>query len=179
VPPDDPRSNYRLVRETLLDRLEQPPAAVHRVEGERGAPAAAALYEAALAGVTLSFALNGIGTDGHTASLFPGSPALAERVHRAVATEPGLDPLVERVTLTPSVFAGTELLVYLAAGEEKAAAVRRAFAEPPSVATPASLVRGRRTIALLDPAAGSLLQGNRRGAGPSRTARRRRPQLPS
>ncbi len=157
VPPDDPRSNHLLAREALLDRLSQPPAAVHRVEGERGAAAAAALYDAELVGVTLSFALNGLGADGHTASLFPRSPALAERIRRAVAAEPGLDPLVERVTLTPPAFAETELLVYLAAGAEKAEAARRAFAEPPSPATPASLVRGRRTVAVLDPAAAALL----------------------
>lgn len=157
MPPDDPRSNYRLAREALLDRLEQQPAAVHRVEGELGAAAAAALYEAALAGVTLSFALNGLGADGHTASLFPGSEALAERVRRVVAARPGLDPLVERVTLTPRAFAETELLVYLAAGTEKAEAARRAFAEPPSESCPASIVRGRQTVAVLDQAAALLL----------------------
>lgn len=157
MPPDDPRSNYRLIREALLDRLEQPPAAVHRVEGERGAPAAAALYEAALAGVTLSFALNGIGTDGHTASLFPHAPALTETERRAVAAEAGLEPFVERVTMAPPVFAAAELLVYVATGPEKAEAVRRAFAEPPDAACPASLVRGRRTVVVLDAAAAALL----------------------
>ena len=158
VPPDDQRSNYHLVREALLDRLGgRPPTAVHRVRGERGAAEAAALYDAELDGVTLSFSLNGIGPDGHTASLFPHAPALAETERRAVAAEAGLEPLVERVTMTPPFFAAAALLVYVATGPEKAEAVRRAFAEPPGAACPASLVRGRRTVAVLDAAAALLL----------------------
>lgn len=156
VPPDDARSNYRLAKETLLDRLVSEPT-VHRVHGEAGAEEAAALYDAALEGVTLDLALNGIGPDGHTASLFPGSPALDERQRRAVAAEPGLEPFVPRVTMTPPVFGAAKLLVYLATGEAKAAVVRRAFAEEPSPAIPASLVRGVETIAILDAAAASLL----------------------
>ena len=159
VPPDDERSNYRLTRESLLDLLETPPAAVHRVEGELGAAEAARRYDEALADVTLDLAVNGIGPDGHTASLFPNAPALDERERRAVAAEPGLEPFVARVTLTPQVFDSAELLVYLVTGSAKADAVRRAFAEEPSPATPASLVRGRHTIALLDPAAAMRLPG--------------------
>jgi 6-phosphogluconolactonase len=157
VPPDDERSNYRLVRETLLDLLETPPAAVHRVEGELGAAEAARRYDEALAGVTLDLSLNGIGADGHTASLFPHSPALDERERRAVPAEPGLEPFVGRVTVTPPVFGAAGILVYLVTGAAKAEAVRRAFREEPSPATPASLVRGRRTIALLDRAAAARL----------------------
>ncbi len=157
VPPEDERSNYGLAERLLLDRLEQPPRAVHRIEGERGAAVAAEAYDALLDGATLDLALNGIGADGHTASLFPGSPALDERDRRAVAAEARLEPFVDRITLTPPAFAETTLLVYLVAGEAKAEAVRRAFAGDPGAATPASLVRGRRTVALLDPAAASLL----------------------
>jgi 6-phosphogluconolactonase len=159
VPPDDERSNYRVVRENLLDLLETPPAAVHRVEGELGASEAARRYDDALADVALDLALNGIGPDGHTASLFPHAPALDERDRRAVAAEPGLEPFVARVTLTPPVLDAAALLVYLVMGAAKAEAVRRAFAEEPSPATPASLVRGRRTIALLDTAAALRLSG--------------------
>jgi 6-phosphogluconolactonase len=159
VPPDDERSNYRLARETLLDLLQTPPALVHRVEGELGAPEAARRYDKALEDISLDLVLNGIGADGHTASLFPHSPALDERERRAVAAEAGLEPFVARVTLTPPVFEAAALLVYLATGAAKADAVRRAFAEEPSPATPASLVRGRRTIALLDPSAAMRLPG--------------------
>jgi 6-phosphogluconolactonase len=152
VPPDDERSNYRLLHETLLGRLESPPH-VHRIHGELEPGEAAAQYDEDLRDIRLDVALMGIGPDGHTASLFPEAPALDERERRAVAAEPGLEPFVPRVTLTRPVFEATGLLVYLATGEEKAEAVRRAFAEEPSPATPASLIRGRETIAILDAAA--------------------------
>ena len=156
VPPDDERSNHRLVCESLLNLVRTPPD-VRRIEGELGAEEAARRYEEAFAGVTLELALNGIGPDGHTASLFPGASGLHERERRVLAAEAGLEPFVERVTMTPPAFADAALLVYLVTGEGKADAVRRAFAEEPSEATPASLVRGRETLVLLDaPAASSL-----------------------
>jgi 6-phosphogluconolactonase len=157
VPPVDDGSNYLLVQERLFDRLEVQPRAVHRIQGELGAEAAARRYDRDLDGVTFDLAVNGIGADGHTASLFPRSPALDERERRAVAAEAGLEPFVPRVTITPPVFAAAALLVYLVSGDGKAEAVRRSLAEPPSPDTPASLVRGRRTVALLDPAAAALL----------------------
>jgi 6-phosphogluconolactonase len=156
VPPADERSNYRLLQESLLVRLADPPI-VHRIEGELDADEAAARYDAEMSAITLDLALVGIGPDGHTASLFPNAPALEERERRAVAAEPAFEPFVSRVTLTPPVFEATGLLVYLATGADKAEAVRRAFAEDPSPATPASLIRGRETIAIVDPAAASLL----------------------
>ncbi len=155
VPPSEKASNYRLVRETLLDSLSSLPKEVHRIRGEKPPEEAAALYDAELEGVTLDLALNGIGPDGHTASLFPNAPGLTETERRAIVAEPGLEPLVPRVTMTPPVFAAAALVVYLVLGEEKADAVRRAFAEPPTPDIPASLIRGRQTLALLDAAAAS------------------------
>jgi 6-phosphogluconolactonase len=157
VPPADGRSNYRIIRESLLDGLTRPPAEVHRVRGELEPEAAAAEYDAALDGVTLDFALMGIGPDGHTASLFPNAPTLDETERRAVAAEAGMEPFVPRVTMTPPMLAAARTMVYLVTGESKAEAVERAFAQPPSPATPASLVRGQRTVALLDRAAASRL----------------------
>jgi 6-phosphogluconolactonase len=130
---------------------------VHRVRGELGADAAAAQYDCELDGLALDLGLNGIGPDGHTASLFPEAPGLDERERRAVAAEPGLEPFVQRVTMTPPVFAATRLLIYLVSGEGKAEAVRRTFADEPSPETPASLVRGVETIAIVDAAAASRL----------------------
>jgi 6-phosphogluconolactonase len=153
VPPADGRSNYRTVRESLLDGLARGPAQVHRVRGELEPEEAAAEYDAALEGVRLDLAVMGIGPDGHTASLFPNAPALDETERRAVSAEAGLEPFVPRVTMTRPVLAEARTMVYLATGEGKAEAVRRAFAAEPSPDTPASLVRGQQTIAVLDRAA--------------------------
>jgi 6-phosphogluconolactonase len=157
VPPDDERSSYALVRRTLLDRLEGNPAGVHRIRGELGAEAAAAEYDRMLAAVDLDLALNGIGPDGHTASLFPNAPGLAEQERRAIAAEAGLEPLVPRVTMTPPMFAAANELLYVVVGKAKADAVWRAFVGDPDPAVPASIVRGRRTTAILDEAAASRL----------------------
>ena len=158
VPADDERSNYLLARRTLLDRLERAPAAVHRIRGELGAEAAAAEYDRLLEGVELGLALNGIGADGHTASLFPRAPALAQRRRRAVAAEAGLEPFVPRVTMTPPVFATAAELLYLVVGEAKAEAARRAFAGDRDPSIPASVVRGRSTTAILDHGAASRME---------------------
>lgn len=156
VPATDERSNFRLVKTTLLDNVERQPA-IHRVQGDLPADLAAALYDDELDGVQLDLALNGIGSDGHTASIFPASPALGIDHLRAVAAEAGLEPFVQRVTMTPPMFLEADLLVYLVTGAEKASAVRAAFLEEPTRATPASVIRGRKTIAILDAAAASKL----------------------
>jgi 6-phosphogluconolactonase len=149
VYPTDPRSNYRLVCEKLLDRLARVPRAVHRIRGELGPDRAAELYHDELAGVRLGLAFQGIGSDGHTASLFPNAPALEERERRAV---PVRRDDVDRVSMTLPVLCDAETVLFLALGESKADAVRRAFAEPPGPETPASQVRSERgrTLALLD-----------------------------
>jgi 6-phosphogluconolactonase len=156
VDPLDGRSNYRLVREQLLERLERRPAVEHRVHGELTAERAADEYDRELRGVVLELVLLGIGADGHTASLFPNDPALEEETRRAVAAR---RPDVDRVTLTLPVLRGAGTVIFLAAGADKADAVRRAFAEPPSPATPASLVRssGGITYAFLDREAAAAL----------------------
>jgi len=159
VPPDDPRSNTRLVRKALLDRLAVPPRA-HFVRTELPAEEAAASYDRELQGVRLALALLGIGPDGHTASLFPHAASLGERNRLVVVAEPGLDPLVPRVTMTIPALTAGERIVFLAVGAEKADAVRRTFAAPPSPATPASLVRSATgsTTAILDRASAALLR---------------------
>ena len=152
VRPDDESSNYHLVRERLIDRLERGPGAEHRIRGELPPEEAAAAYETELRGVELDLVLLGIGADGHTASLFPNDPALEERERKAVAVR---RPDFARVTLTLPVLRATPTVVFLVTGEDKADAVRRAFADPPSAATPSSLVRADAgvTSAFLDRAA--------------------------
>jgi 6-phosphogluconolactonase len=156
VPPEDERSNYRLVRESLLDRLDRGAAIEHRVRGELSPAEAADAYENELRGVVFDLVLLGIGPDGHTASLFPNDQALDELRRRAVAVP---RPDVDRVTLTIPPLNAAETVLFLVVGEEKAPAVARAFAGDPDPATPASLVRSASgtTIALLDRAAGSHL----------------------
>jgi 6-phosphogluconolactonase len=156
VLPDDERSNFRLAREQLLDRLGQPPTAVHRVRGELSPEEAAALYHQELEGIELGLAFLGIGPDGHTASLFPNAPALTERERRAVAVA---REDVDRVTLTLPVLCAAETVLFLAVGAEKADAVERAFTGSTSPETPASLVRSEhgRTLVLADRAAAALL----------------------
>jgi 6-phosphogluconolactonase len=157
VPPEDEDSNYRLVRERLLVRLDRPPALEHRIRGELPAAEAADLYDEELRGVTLDFALLGIGPDGHTASLFPNDPALDDRERRAVAVR---RPDVERVTMTIPILNGATAVAFLAIGADKADAIRRTFADPPGFATPASLVRSAAgtTYTFLDRAAAEALE---------------------
>jgi 6-phosphogluconolactonase len=160
VQPDDERSNYLLAKRTLLDRLERPPAEVHRIQGELGAEDAAEIYDRELEGVTLDLALQGIGPDGHTASLFPNAPTLEVRDRRAVAA-PHDD--VDRVTMTLPVLSGARKVVFLVLGESKAGAVAKAFGGPPDPGTPASLLRSveGETIVLLDRAAAVKLDNGR------------------
>jgi 6-phosphogluconolactonase len=143
VPPDHAGSNYRGAQEALLARVPIAPANVHRIEGERGAAQAAERYEAVLrerlGGRPFDLALQGVGADGHVASLFPGSPALLESERLVVATE-GPPPFTERITLTLPALCSSRHLVLVAAGAAKAAAVARALAPRAAPPVPAARV---------------------------------------
>jgi 6-phosphogluconolactonase len=166
VPPDDERSNLRMVRESLIDRLpEERRPRLMPVDTSLSPDAAAAAYEALLRETLgnhprLDLALMGLGPDAHTASLFPGKPAVKETQRLGVGVpEAGMEPQVPRVTLTLPVFNTAREVVFLVAGADKAAAVRRAFGTPPDEAAPASHVRpGAGTLTLvLDAAAAAEL----------------------
>jgi 6-phosphogluconolactonase len=158
VPPDDANSNYKLAKESLLDRLDQAPRSVHRIRGELGKDEAAADYERELAGAQLDLLLLGVGPDGHVASLFPNAPTLRQR-KKVLPAEAGLEPFVDRVTLSLPTLRSAHDVLFLLSGESKADAAARAFAAKPSPETPASLVRARsgRTVAILDRAAAAKL----------------------
>jgi 6-phosphogluconolactonase len=159
VPPDDHLSNFALAKRTLLDRIERDPRAVHRIKGELGKEKAAADYERELGDTVFDLELLGIGTDGHVASLFPNAPTLHER-KRVLPAEPGLEPFVDRVTLSIPALNSARDIVFAVSGAEKAEASFRAFVSKPSPETPASLVRARngRTTAILDRAAAARLR---------------------
>jgi 6-phosphogluconolactonase len=122
VPPDDAESNYRLVAESLLAGAPIPAGNVHRVRGEDDPDVAAPAYAAEIRGVVLDLALLGLGEDGHTASLFPGSEALAVRDREAVAVIAAKPP-PNRITLTFPVFEAARSIVVLAPGAGKAEAI--------------------------------------------------------
>ena len=141
VPADHPDSNYRMAKAALFDRIAIPEAQVHRMQGElQDRDAAARAYDAILP-ERLDVVVLGIGEDAHTASLFPGSAALAESKRRVLPVT-GPKPPPQRLSLTPPALSAARLSVVLASGAGKAEAVRRAFAEPVDVvATPIQLAR--------------------------------------
>jgi 6-phosphogluconolactonase len=156
VPPDHPDSNYRMTAETLLSDVPVRAAKVHRIHGESpDAVLAAHEYETEIR-TTLDepvgtprfdLILLGLGTDGHTASLFPGTSALDERQRLCVANWVAALG-VHRITLTLPIINAARDVMFVVSGVEKAAIVRRVLrdhdATPPF---PAQLVQ---------PAAGEL-----------------------
>lgn len=159
VPPDDERSNYGMAKRALLDRLEHGPRAVHRIKGELGKERAAAEYERELDDAPLDLVLLGLGPDGHVASLFPNAPTLLQQGN-VLPAEAGLEPFVDRVTLSLPTLRSAGEILFAVGGGAKADAAARAFAGKPSPGTPASLVRAEdgRTVAILDRAAAAKLE---------------------
>jgi 6-phosphogluconolactonase len=167
VDPEDERSNYRMIKESLIDPLDGVTSVdVERMRGELGPDAAADDYEQRLrtAGPpTFDLVLLGIGPDGHTASLFPGQPTLAERARLVVGVpEAGLEPFVPRVSLTIPALTSGQRIVFLASGESKADAIAQAFGPhaDPDPAVPSSLLVPNATpiTVLIDRAAAARLQ---------------------
>jgi len=169
VPPDHPDSNYRMADDALLSKVPVPVANVHRILSEnRDADDAARQYEGTLRAFFQASAgrfprfdlvLLGLGSDGHTASLFPGTTALHERQRLVAANWVGkLD--VDRITVTAPVFNGACCVMFLVSGEDKAMplkAVMEGRHEPEQL--PAQLIRPEdgKLLWLVDQAAGRLL----------------------
>jgi len=130
VPADHANSNYRMARETLLDRVPCPASNIHAMPTHIAPPeAAAAAYAETLrehfadSPPKFDLVLLGLGADGHTASLFPGSEALAETTQWVVATRAPLEPAI-RLTLTMPVLNQAANLFVLVAGSDKVEALR-------------------------------------------------------
>ena len=161
VPPDHEDSNYRMAREALLSRV--PVSSVHRMRGELDPGEAATLYERELEEFfggppALDLVLLGIGEDGHTASLFPRTPALDER-DRWAAENPVEKLGTTRITLTIPAINAAKQVVFLVAGEGKAEALKEILegdTEPHNC--PAKLIRPvGKLIWMADAAAASSL----------------------
>ena len=168
VPPDDDRSNYKMIRSTLLDPLaDLTVPIVHRIEGELGHAEAADRYERLLrdaGAVRFDLLLLGIGPDGHTLSLFPGKPAIHERSRLVVGVpEAGWEPFVPRVSFTLSAVALASHAVFLAAGASKADALALAFGPgaSPDPSVPSSMIPtvAAEVTLLVDAAAAAGLDG--------------------
>ena len=167
VDPADERSNFKMVKESLLDRLDGEQPVVKRISGERGPAEAAAAYEDELrAAVPPEFGLVllGLGPDGHTASLFPDQASLLERDRLALGVEEaGLEPFVPRVTLTLPLLGGGQQIIFLVSGQSKAGAVSAAFGPDakPDPTVPASMLPpfASEVTVLLDKAAASGVPG--------------------
>jgi 6-phosphogluconolactonase len=129
VPPDHADSNYRMAREALLDHVTIPPHNIHRIHGELPPRRAADLYQSVLQSVLgvpprFDLVLLGMGDDGHTASLFPGSSALQESERSSVDVHvPHLDST--RVTLTLPILNRAHRVLFLVSGQSKAPALAR------------------------------------------------------
>ena len=140
VPPDHPDSNYRMVKESLLDRVA--PATVYRMPAELGPDEGADAYAEVVANVApLDLVLLGVGEDGHVASLFPGHPLL-----RATGLTAGIrdspKPPPERVTLTLEAIGDAGRVLIIATGVGKAGAVALARRGE----TPSGMIAGARWL---------------------------------
>lgn len=171
VPPEDARSNFALAAQHLLPLGGLSPDHIHRIRGELSPPEdSAAVYEREIvryrqdsddpAG-TFDVTVLGLGPDGHTASLFPGSPTLLE-ADREVAVEPtpSLEPRVPRITLTLPALNRSKVVAFLAQGAEKAGVIRRALRPPTGEPLlPAARVQGvRETWWYLDELAATMVR---------------------
>jgi len=156
VLPTHPDSNFAMAQAALFSKVTLPEANIHRIEAENPDQDAAARAYEALLPARISVMVLGIGEDGHTASLFPGSPALNERT-RKVLPVVGPKPPPQRLSITPPVIEAAELCIVLATGAGKAEPVRRALKDALDIhTTPSGLARNG--LWLLDPAAAALLQ---------------------
>jgi 6-phosphogluconolactonase len=153
VPPDHPDSNYGMVRAQLLSKVPVPEVNVRRILGEHNdAAVIAQQYERTLQGFfhlspsqlpRFDLVLLGLGEDGHTASLFPGTTALHEKQRLVAANWVGRLH-THRITLTLPVFNNAACVIFLVAGEDKATALRAVLEEVPEPeCLPAQRIRPR------------------------------------
>jgi 6-phosphogluconolactonase len=173
VPPDHPDSNYRMAYEALLQHVPIPPKNIHRIRGEMEPEQAVQEYERTLLTVfagspggpppRFDLVLLGMGSDGHTASLFPGTAAIHEGERWVVAHY--VDKLSAwRVTLTPTIINAAAHVTFLVSGSAKAERLQEVLRRPYQPdALPAQIVRpaSARLSWLVDSAAAVHVDGRR------------------
>ena len=159
VPPDNADSNYRMAKAALFDHVPLSTSQIHRMRGEqRPIEAAATSYEREIGGEALDLVLLGVGSDGHTASLFPGTPALAETSRWVLATHaPPGNAVRERLTITIPCIAQAREAWFLVTGADKARIVAQIHGEGERSMLPAAMVRAPRVVWFLDRSAGAAL----------------------
>ena len=177
VPPDHPESNFKMLRETLLMPARIPRECFHRMAGEASdSGEAARTYALEMARVMQSrngdfprfdLVILGMGSDGHTASLFPGSAGLDETTGWVVPNQPTQGGL-KRITLTFPVLNAAARVLFLVSGQEKAATLRKVLEGPSqSRVLPAQGIKPLNGSVswYIDRAAGSALTGVSRSDG--------------
>jgi len=152
VSEDDPESNIGMIRGALSGRAEE--ATWHRVPTELGPEGAASAYAREWGDRVLDVAFQGVGPDGHTASLFPDHPLLDATDTPVAAILYSPKPPPERVTFTVPVISAARRILFLVTGADKAGVVAQIMAGPDR-SMPASLFGGERTIVIADEAAAS------------------------
>ncbi len=165
VPPDDPDSNYRMAHEAMLAHVPVPEANIHRVRAENmDAAAAAADYESELHRVfgpgisRFDLVLLGMGPEGHTASLFPGTDVLTERT--ALVAAPFVPKMHGyRITMTLPVLNNASNVIFMAGGTEKAGVLKQVLEGPGNPQFPSSMIQPEtgRLVWMVDEAAARLL----------------------
>lgn len=159
---DHSESNYRMVKESLIDHVPIPPQNIYAVPVDLPTPAAAArAYETTVRQhfpgdrARFDIVLLGMGEDGHTASLFPGIPEVQEQSRWVVPVRSPSKPPPDRITLTMPVFNDANVVLFLISGEGKREVMRDIIDHPDEAKTkyPAAMVKGRRNFWLVDRAA--------------------------
>ncbi len=164
VPPEHPDSNYGMAKAHLIDPLQLDPSKVHRLEGGLPPREAAQAYERALVGALgappiFDLVWLGMGPDGHTASLFPGSAGVGQRQAFVIANavdSPLTNGPTMRLSITFPVIDAARHVRFLVGGADKAATLAEVV-KGPNEKYPSSLAAAADTVWMIDQAAGSKL----------------------
>lgn len=168
VPPDNADSNYKMANEAMLSKLPLAPGQVFRIRGEADSTVAAAEYEQALKNhfhladgqlPAIDLVLLGMGPDGHTASLFPGTKALEEQRRLVVSNWVGKF-YTNRVTMTSPVLTNAHHILFLVNGDDKSQPLKAVLEgphEPTQLPSQLILSAAAKTLWLVDPSAAKLL----------------------